>query len=144
MVVERDVEKIGPHQLWVEEPLVIWMELEGDVTGSDMDGILAFFEKALPREGRVVVVQNLAKVRTFTPDARRKIAHSKLSRRVSALVYIGASFQMQVVMKMIDTAVRLFSKAVAKIHFVETKEEAVAKMRAEVNLLAPPPVRRPA
>jgi hypothetical protein len=79
---------------------------------------------------------DLTKVDTLTPAVRRVIGDSAKHMQFRGLAMFGASFQMKVVAKLVNSALVLFRKSPFPQDFFDTQDQALAwvdQMRARAG-----------
>lgn len=117
--------RIEQHVVTLLAEDIVHVEWRGDVT---RDHILAVGRMiaARPHGGRgVFLVQDHAKLGNFSPGARKAITIDPNSRFVRDVIVYNASFQLRIIMTMIQKAMNTFRPVVnASMTFVDSKADA--------------------
>lgn len=136
MQAEPQIETYGRHLLWIEEPDTVFMDLDGDITSENILDFLAPVAR-LGEAGRpVILVQDLSKVGSFTAGARKAITDDLRSSHIKLVISVGASFQLRVVLSMINKTARMLNRELAETVFAKDLAEARAMLPAERARLA--------
>lgn len=136
MKIERDVVAIDRHRLWIEEPYALMIEVNGDLEGESFRRMRDVMAIVGGGEGPVVIVQDLSKAGAFTASARKGIMDDPRTKRVVAVICIGASFQMRVFMGMITKALKIVNPNAVKVVFAKDEAEGRAMLEAERKTLS--------
>ncbi len=131
MGTESTVVLVGKHEVRVEEPYVVFMNFNGEITGENILGFLAAVESVGGGEGPVVIVQYMANAGAFTADARKTIANDPRTGRIETAVAVNATFQMRVLLTMIEKTNWLLRKMAVVHVFVDSKEEVMQFLASE-------------
>lgn len=131
MGTESNVVLSGKHRVWVEEPYVVFMDFNGEITKEDISRCLEVIESVGGGAGPVIIVQLMAHAGAFTADARKTIANDPRSARIETAVAVNATFQMRVLLKMIEKTNWLLKKMPIANVFVDSKEEAIKFVASE-------------
>lgn len=128
---ERAVVLVGKHRAWIEEPYVVFMDFNGEITGEDIQGFLAVVEKVGGGAGPVIIVQYMANSGAFTAAARKAIANDPQTARIKIAVAVNASFHSRILLKMIEKANWLLRQMPVSHVFVDSEEEAAQFIASE-------------
>lgn len=120
-----------PHQVTEEPPDILHLVFEGDVTAPHVEVVLGAMERVIAKAGRVYVLQDLSRMRTFMPDARKLIAEDPRAARVRGIATYRASFHMRVMLGFLDRVHRLTRGEAPPSAFYATKEEALSWIERE-------------
>ena len=131
MGTERAVVLVGKHRAWIEEPFVAFMDFNGDITGEEILGFLAVVESVGGGAGPVIIVQYMANAGAFTSAARKTIANDPRSARIETAVAVNATFQMRVLLKMIEKTNWLLNKMTVVHVFFDSTDATMQFLAAE-------------
>lgn len=110
MKTERKIFSFAAHKVWLEPPDAIFMDLDGDVTEANIKDFLVLVDQLGGGVGPVILIQDLRKAGTFSSGARKAIANDPRSGQIRSVICVGASFQMRVIMTMIEKAGKLLNR----------------------------------
>jgi hypothetical protein len=127
----RERDAVGPHRVTVEPPDIVHLVFEGDVAAEHVGAVLDAMERVLSKAGRVFVLQDLSRMRTFTPEARKLIAEDPRAAKVAAIASYNVSFHMRVVLGMLDRVHRLTRGKAPPSAFYASKEDALSWIAEE-------------
>lgn len=131
--IERDAEGyriIGKHRVRAEPPDVIHAILVGDITESDIPGLLDAVGE-LPAASHVFLLRDARRGGVPSRQARELIVKHPNIRRLRTVITCGAPFHETVAVSMIGRAMRFFLPNAPSFHFVPT----VAEGRALIDEL---------
>ena len=117
--------KIGPHRIVHEREDLIINHMGQDPTEAEM---IAMIEADAEAAGSrpIYLIVDLSKVQTLSAPVRRAIGDSAKRIRYKCIGIYGASFQIKVVAKLINSAIALFRKEAFPQDFFDTREKALA------------------
>lgn len=110
----------GAHQAWTEGEDVVHIRWCGDVSAEDVYVGAKAFELVPNRDRGFFLVMHVKDQGRFEGAARKAITSDPRSAWVRAVVVVGASFQMRIVMLMIGKAMRALGVGQAPQEFVES------------------------
>jgi hypothetical protein len=117
--------KVGSHRVVALRDDVLLNYLAGNPTEPDMKALVdAYVELAAGRP--IFLIVDLSEVDNINPGARKVISESFKRIEFRGTAMFGASFQMKVVAKLINSALGLFQKSKYPQEFFDSLDEALA------------------
>lgn len=120
------VQRIGQHILSFEPPDLILGVPNGDITASDLPGMIAFVEHHAAGLPYVLVLVDISELGEVSPDVRKASADLSKALPYHGMAFYGASFQARLFVKLLWNVMNLFSGRDNPAHFARTEEEARA------------------
>src|SRR5262245_44957442 len=99
---------IGPHVVRLEPLAMIFVTWNGDVTGAQMLAMHDVLQTFTGQRKGILLLQDLAGLRTLTPEARKLAATDPRTKLILANACFGASFHIRVLGKVVERGIRLF------------------------------------
>lgn len=122
---ERTNERLfSRHRAWTENDDKVVVAWDGDVLVEDIDVVDELIALLPNTSPAIVLIQQVAKIDKFTPDARNKVIEKKDSQRLTLVVVVGASFHIRMVQLMVNRAMRLLHRSMAPMICCDTMEQA--------------------
>lgn len=128
---------MGPHEVQFEAPDILRVVMHGDILAEHMADMYAIVERVSPGPARLFILQDLSRSQNFTAGARKAVALEPRADLIGGVASFGESFQMRVMVAMIDKAARLFSKHSVTPTGFFANEVAARAWIAERRSLAP-------
>ncbi len=101
--------------------------MHGDILAEHMQGMYAVVESVSAGPASLFILQDLSRSQNFTAAARKAVATEPRAELIAGVASFGESFQMRVMVAMLDKAARLFGKQiVTPSGFFATEAEARA------------------
>lgn len=128
--------KHGAHRAWTEGNDVVHILWHGDVSGADViEGARAF--ELVPNGAKgFLLVLHVANQGRFSSEAREAIRSDPRSAWVRAVVVVGASFHLRVLLGMVSKAMAALGVGKANMTFVDQEKDVPAeiqRMRSKWN-----------
>jgi hypothetical protein len=131
--------RIGSHVLSFEPPDLLWIFYGGVLSLADAAQVVGI-HKRLGAAQRFFVVSDMKDLGLLEPEVGRYISEHMDSSCLLATVHFGARLAQKAVARGIVLASQMTERAgpedLARVHFVDTKDEAlalVARLRARVS-----------
>jgi hypothetical protein len=122
--VSREI-KHGAHRIVHQSEDLIINQFGHDPSEADIIALIqSTLELAAGRRFYFIVDQS--KVQTLSPPVRRAIGKSAAQNTYKAIGIIGASFQLKVVSKLINSAISIFRREAIPLEFFDSLEKALA------------------
>ncbi|EYF00442.1 Hypothetical protein CAP_0811 [Chondromyces apiculatus DSM 436] len=114
----------GPHRVWLEPPDLVCAKLSGDVKPGHLRTSAEYQRAVAATTGRIFFLADLSDLGTIDVATRKDVGHLRTVPYQGLVIY-GASFQARLLMKMLLSAIRLFSSELDGILiFAESEAEA--------------------
>lgn len=112
----------------IESPDVAHVYWNGDIEPEDVQAVVAVIDARL--RDRFFIVHHMAHFRRISPSARKEISTTMPFEHTKAVLYVGATFQMKVVIGMISRLVEFVYQGKSRRQrlFCDSLEEAEVKM----------------
>jgi hypothetical protein len=125
------IHHVGPHRVELHEPdlcLVVW---DGEVTAEHIREAYPLLDGLGGGTRPIFVLQDVSRTRNITAGARKLISAQRAAERFVAVISYGASFQIRVIVQMVERVERLFRPSLPQALFFATEAEARAFLDAE-------------
>jgi hypothetical protein len=124
------VRSIGPHRVWIEPPDVLHTQIDGDIKGEHVQGLLDALA-AFPRGQRIYVLRDARRGGVPSREAREQLVKDLPIDHVTAVISYGAPFQARVILTMLGHAMRVLRPSHPRFLFVDTEADARALIEAD-------------
>lgn len=138
-----DFQRVGPHQMRIEEPDTLHIRLYGVVEREHFEIFFRTIMDAVPPPTPLYVLRDARNGGEVTAQARRFIARQVDIARVAAIVTFGASFHGRTIITMLNKAMRLFNKNAPTVVFFDSEAEARAWIATHRNRSSLTPLATP-
>lgn len=123
---------IGRHRVVFAPPDVMRVWWVGEATLADIRALFELSDRWIDRDLPYFVLADQSRMTNADQDARRAAASDPRTSRMAGLAIIGASFQLRVLMTMMNKALAVLSRGTSgPMVFVANEEEAFAWFDAE-------------
>jgi hypothetical protein len=120
---------IGAHRIIMEADDVIRVNFGATPSEAEMRAMIDV-QAELAAGQPVYLMLDLTRVETMSAGARRAVGEASMKMSYKAFVMYGASFQMRVIAKLLNSALALFQKSTIPEAFVEDYDAAHAWIAA--------------
>jgi len=101
---------VGPHEIQFEAPDVLRVVMHGDILADHMLAMYDIVESMAAGPASLFILQDLSRSQNFTAGARKTVASEPRADLIAGVASFGESFQMRVMVAMLDKASRLFGR----------------------------------
>jgi len=123
---------IGAHRLQLKPPDLARVQWNGSISGDEMREVLDVTHTWLGPKGSVFAVANLAKLGEIPIEVRRVVASHPRAKRIAAIAFINATFQLRVLLTMMQKAVDLLHPTRGtRVGFFDDEASALAWLDGE-------------